>query len=94
VKRLLPVNEVLTARHAAALRIAADLGRPVNAVHIGNGASGTAVFHEDRQGSGGARCACNLRSPHWRQCRANAAVAALRARLAVEAVRAMARRSG
>jgi hypothetical protein len=85
VKRLLTVDEVLTARHAAALRITtADLGRSVNAVHIGNGASGMAVLHEDRQGSEGARCACNLRSPYWQQRPANVAVAALRARLAVD----------
>jgi hypothetical protein len=82
VKRLFPVNEALTARHAAVLKvIAADLGCPVDAVYIGNGASGPAVFYEDSQGNEGTRCACTLRSPYWQQCQAKAAVAALLARL-------------
>ena len=83
MKRLFSVNEALNARHAAALQIiAADLGCPVDAVYIGNGVSGPAVFHEDRQGSEGTRCACILGSPYWQQCQAKADVAALLARLA------------
>lgn len=82
MKRLFPVNEVLTAEHAAALNvIAAELGCPVDAVYIGQGASGPAVFYEDRQGSNGTRCACGLSSPYWQQCQAKAAVTALLLRL-------------
>ena len=82
VKRLFPVNEALTARHAAVLKVvAADLGCPVDAVYIGNGASGPAVFQEDRQGSEGTRCACDLCSRYWQECQARVAVAALLARL-------------
>ena len=85
MKRMFPVNEALNARHAAALSIiAADLGCPVDAVYIGNGASGPAVFYEDRQGSEGTRCACTLGSPRWQQCQAKAAVAALLAKLAID----------
>ncbi|WP_156901586.1 hypothetical protein [Azohydromonas australica] len=83
MKRLFPVNEALTSRHAAVLSIvAADLGCPVDAVYIGNGASGPAVFHEDRQGSEGTRCACDLSSLYWQECQARAAVKGLLARLA------------
>ena len=65
MKRLFPVNEVLTSRHAAVLKVVtADLGCPVDAVYIGDGASGPAVFHEDRQGSEGTRCACTLGSSY------------------------------
>lgn len=82
VKRLFPVNEALNARHAVVLKIiAADLGCPVDAVYIGNGVSGPAVFHEDRQSSEGTRCACTPGSLYWQQCQAKAAVAALLARL-------------
>lgn len=78
MKRLFPVNEALTARHAAVLQVvAADLGCPVDAVYIGNGSSGPAVLQEDRQGSEGTRCACDLCSRYWRECQARAAVAAL-----------------
>jgi hypothetical protein len=82
MSRLFPLNEALTAKHAAVLRlIATDLGRPVDAVYIGNGASGPAVFYEDRQGNEGTRCACTLGSPRWQQCQAKVAVAALLTRL-------------
>jgi hypothetical protein len=85
VKRLFPVNEALTTRHAGALKIiAADLGCPVDGVYIGNGVSGPAVFREDRQGSEGTRCACTLGSPYWQQCQARADVAALLARPAID----------
>ena len=85
MKRLFAVNEALTAQHAAVLKVvAADLGCPVDAVYIGNGSGGPAVFHEDRQGSEGTRCACTLGSPYWQQCQAKAAVAALLARLAID----------
>lgn len=83
MKRLFPVNEALAARHATVLKVvAADLDCPVDAVYIGNCVSGPAVFHEDRQGSEGTRCACTLNSPYWQQCQVKAAVAALLARLA------------
>jgi hypothetical protein len=53
----------------------------VDAVCIGNGVSGPAVFYEDRQGSEGTRCACTLGSPYWQQCQAKVDIAALLARL-------------
>ncbi len=82
MKRLFPVDEALTAKHAAVLKIiTADLGCPVDPVYIGNGVSGPAVFYEDRQGSEGIRCACTLGSSYWQQCQAKADVAALLARL-------------
>jgi hypothetical protein len=85
VKRLYPVNEALTDKHAAVLKvIAAALGCPLDAVYIGNGVSGPAVFHEDSLGSEGTRCACDLSNPYWKQCQAKAAVAALLARLAID----------
>jgi hypothetical protein len=76
--RLFPVDEGLTAKHATVLKIiAADLGGPVDAVYIGNGLSGPAVFHEDHQGNEGTRCACTLGSSYWQQCQAKADLAAL-----------------
>lgn len=85
MKRLFPVNEALTVKYDTVLRlIAADLGCPVDAVYIGNGARGAAVFYEDRQGGEGTRCACTLGSPYWQQCQAQAAVAALLARFAID----------
>ncbi|WP_028996562.1 hypothetical protein [Azohydromonas australica] len=85
MKRLFPVNEALTVKYDAVLRlIAADLGCPVDTIYIGNGARGAAVFHEDCQGNEGTRCACTLGSPYWQQCQAQAAVAALLARLALD----------
>lgn len=82
-KRPFPVNEALSARHAAALKIiAADPGRPEEAVYIRNGESAPAVFHEDRQGSEGTRCACDLCSRYWQESLARAAVAAPVASLA------------
>lgn len=59
MKRLFPSDKALTSEHAAVLKIiAVELGSPVDAVYIGDGASGPAVFYEDRQGSEGTRCAC------------------------------------
>jgi hypothetical protein len=85
LKRLFPVNETLTAKHAAVMRVvAADLGCPVDAVYIGDGVSGLAVFYEDRQGNEGTRCACDLSSRYWQECQARAAVAALLARLTID----------
>jgi hypothetical protein len=71
VKRLFPVNEPLTAAHGAVLKIiAAELGCPMGAVYIGEGASGPAVFYEDTPGSNGTRCACDLSSPYGQVCQA------------------------
>ncbi|WP_156902286.1 hypothetical protein [Azohydromonas australica] len=85
MKRLFPVNEAIIVKQTAALRIiGADLGGPLGAVYIGNGANGPAVFYEDRQGSEGTRCACDLHSSYWQQCHAKAAVAALLVRLAID----------
>lgn len=85
MKRLFPVNETLTAEHAAVLKlIAADLGCFVESVYIGNAASGPAVFYQDRQGSDGTRCACDLSSLYWQERQARAVVAALLARLATD----------
>jgi hypothetical protein len=85
VKRLFLLNEALTAKHTAVLKvIAADLGCPWDTVYIGNGASGPAVFYEDRQGSEGTRCACDLKGSYWQQCQAKAAVAALLACLTID----------
>jgi hypothetical protein len=84
VKRLSPVNEALTDKHAAMLKvIAATLGCPLEAVYIGNKVSGPAVFHEDRQDSEGTRCARDLEAPYCQECQARAAVAAQLARLVV-----------
>jgi hypothetical protein len=69
-ERLFPTNEAFTAEHAATLKIiAAELGCPVNAVYICNGASGPAVLFEDHQGSAGTRCACDLQSLYWKEAR-------------------------
>jgi hypothetical protein len=73
-----------TSEHAAVLKvIAQDLSRPVEAVYIGDGASGPAVFYEDLQGSEGTRCACDLEGSYWQECQARAVVKALLARLAI-----------
>ncbi len=81
MKRLFPVNEALTSRHTAALGIiATDLGCPLDAVYVGNGANGPAVFYEDRQGSEGTRCACAVSGRYWQECQVKAAVTALLAR--------------
>lgn len=85
MKRLFPVNEALTAQHAAALKvIAADVGCPVDAVYIGSGASGPAVFYEERQGSEGTRCACDLSSLYGQEFQARATVEMLLARLGLD----------
>jgi hypothetical protein len=69
VKRLFPVNEVLTAEHAAVLKIiAADLGCPRDVVYIGSGATGPTVSYEDHQGVYGTRCACDLSGAYWQEC--------------------------
>lgn len=82
MNRLFTINEALTTGHAAVLKvIAVQLGCPGDAVYIGDGASGPAVFYEDRHGSDGTRCACDLESSYWRECQARAAVKALLARL-------------
>lgn len=83
MSRLFPVNEALTAEHAAVLKvIAAEVGCPNDAVYIGDGVSGPAVFYEDRQGSKGTRCACDLESSYWQECQARAILKALLTRMA------------
>jgi hypothetical protein len=78
VKRRFPVNEPLNAEHADVLKlIAADLSLPLDAVYIGDGASGPAVFHEDRQGGAGTRCVCVVGSLSWLEHQARAEAAAL-----------------
>ncbi|WP_157270725.1 hypothetical protein [Azohydromonas aeria] len=82
MKRLFPVNEALTAEHAATLKIiAAELGCSVDAIYVGDGASGPAVFYEHPAVNAGTRCACDLESSYWRECQARAVVEALLARL-------------
>jgi hypothetical protein len=85
VKRLFPVNETLTAKHAIALKvIAADLGCPADAIYIGSGASAPAVFYEaPRAAKAPAAPAC-LEALYWQECQAKAAVAALLARLGLD----------
>lgn len=84
--RLFPIDEALTAEHAAVLEvIAVDMGCSTDAVYIGAGASGPAVFYEDAHGNNGTRCACDLEGAYWQECKlravANAFVTALLARL-------------
>jgi hypothetical protein len=82
VKRLFPVNAPLNIEHAAVLKlIAADFGLPLDAVYIGDGASGPAVFYEDNNGGHGTRCVCALDSLSWQEYRARVEAAALLARL-------------
>lgn len=82
--RLFPINEALTTEHASVLKIiAAEMGCSADAVYIGDGASGPAVFYEDAHGSNGTRCACDLESSYWQECQARTVVKTLLARLAI-----------
>ena len=84
-KRPFPTNDALTAEHAATLNvIAAELGCPVDAVYVGDGASGPAVFYEHPAVSTGARCACDLTGAFWQECQARATVKTLLARLSLK----------
>jgi hypothetical protein len=74
---MFPVNASLNAEHATVLRlIAVDLALPLDAVYIGDGASGPAVFYEDRHE--GTRSVCAVGSPSWQ---AHVETAALLSRL-------------